>query len=37
VQTDRLNKVISTGVPGFNGVAKTAGVDPIVLKPKLVM
>ncbi len=32
VQTDKLAKVIATGVPGFNVVAKVAGVDPIVVK-----
>ena len=32
VQTDRLAKVIATGVPGFNAAAKTAGVPAIVVK-----
>jgi hypothetical protein len=32
VQTDRLARVIATGVPGFNAVAKVAGVAPIAVK-----
>ena len=34
VQTDRLNKVLSTGVPGFNALAKVAGVPALVV-PKM--
>jgi photosystem II stability/assembly factor-like uncharacterized protein len=32
VLTDRMDRVISTGVPAFNTAAKSAGVDAIVVK-----
>ena len=32
VLTDRMDRVIATGVPAFNAAAKSAGVDAIVVK-----
>jgi photosystem II stability/assembly factor-like uncharacterized protein len=37
VQTDQLARVLATGVPGFNTVAKVAGVAPIVVKSGPIM
>jgi len=32
VQTDRLQRILSTELPGFNGQLKRVGLEPIVVR-----